>query len=100
VVETNVRALRSREPGSRALDRYEEAARLLTGRPDASIDDGVSWIRETVELLEVPALGALGVRPEQADEVVAKARTASSMKGNPVALTDEELHAILSAAMG
>jgi alcohol dehydrogenase class IV len=100
VLETNVRALRSREPGSRALDRYEEAARLLTGRPDASIDDGVTWIRETVELLEVPALGALGVRPEQVDEVVAKARTASSMKGNPVALTDEELHAILLAAMG
>jgi alcohol dehydrogenase class IV len=82
------------------LDRLEEAARLLTGRPDASIDDGVSWIRETVELLEVRRLGALGLRPDQAAEIVAKARTASSMKGNPVALTDEEPHAILTAAMG
>ncbi len=45
VVEANVRILRSREPGSPALSRYEEAARLLTGRLDASIEDGVAWIR-------------------------------------------------------
>jgi alcohol dehydrogenase class IV len=98
-VETNVRALRAREPSNPALDRYEEAARLLTGRPNASIDDGLAWIRETVELLKVPGLRAVGLRPEQADEVVAKAKTASSMQGNPLLLTDGELHAILTASL-
>ena len=34
-----------------ALDRYAEAARLLTGNPSASIDDGLTWIRETITLL-------------------------------------------------
>jgi alcohol dehydrogenase class IV len=97
-VEMNVRALRARQPTSPALARYEEAARLLTGRAGASIDDGVAWIRETVELLEVPGLAAFGLQPDQADEAVAKAKTASSMQGNPLPLTDDELHAILAAS--
>ena len=98
VVEANVAALRAREPGSPVLDRYAEAARLLTGRPDASVEDGLDWIRETVALLDVPRLGAYGLRPERADEVVAKAAKASSMQGNPVRLTDDELHAVLARA--
>jgi alcohol dehydrogenase class IV len=99
VVETNVRALRARAPSSPALVKYEDAARLLTGRSDASIDDGIAWIRETVELLKVPGLGAFGVKPDHAADLVAKARTASSMQGNPIELTDDELHAIVTSAL-
>ena len=55
VIEANVRALRSGQPGDPALDRYTEAARLLTGSPAASIDDGLAWIGETISLLAVPA---------------------------------------------
>src|SRR5262249_44106637 len=46
VIDANVRALRSARPGSPALYRYTEAARLLTGRPAASIEDGLAWIRD------------------------------------------------------
>jgi len=98
VVEANVRILRSRQPGGPALSRYEEAARLLTGRVNASIEDGVAWISETVSLLDVPGLRAFGLRSEHADEVVAKAAKASSMQGNPVVLSHDELHAVLAAA--
>ncbi len=98
VVEANVRSLRSRQPASPAIARYAEAARLLTGRADASVEDGVAWIRETVTRLNVPGLRALGLRTADADEVVAKAAKASSMQGNPIVLDDEELHAILAAA--
>jgi alcohol dehydrogenase class IV len=98
VVEANVRSLRERQPGSPALGRYQEAARLLSGSPDASIEDGVAWIRETVVLLDVPRLSAFGLRPDHADEVVAKAARASSMQGNPIVLTDDDLHAILAEA--
>jgi alcohol dehydrogenase class IV len=98
-VKTNVRALQEREPANPALRRYEEAARILTGRQDATIDDGIDWIRETVGWLDVPPLGVLGVRPEQADEIVTNARTASSMKFNPITLMDAELHTILDLSM-
>jgi alcohol dehydrogenase class IV len=99
VVEVNVGALRTREPANPALERYAEAARILTGRSDAGVEDGIDWLRETVALLDVPGLAVLGVRPDQADEIVTKARTASSMKYNPITLTDAEVHTILHASM-
>lgn len=98
VVAANVRALRLRRPGDRALERYAQAARLLTGRADASIEDGLDWIRETVALLNVTGLGGFGLRGGMAGEVVAKAAKSSSMQGNPIALDDDELHEILAAA--
>jgi alcohol dehydrogenase class IV len=99
VIEANVRALRSGQPGGPALDRYAEAARLLTGRPAASIDDGLAWIRETVSLLAVPGLAAFGIGPEHADGIAAKAAGSSSMQGNPVALTHRDLCAIVLQAL-
>jgi len=100
VVEANVHALRARDPASIILQRYREAAVLLTGRPGADIEDGIDWIRQTVELLGVPGLGALGVLPGMADEIVTKAGTASSTKGNPIVLTDGELREALDRSFG
>ena len=98
VVAANVAALRARAPDSPALFRYAVAARLLTGRRDAAIEDGIAWLRETVAMLAVPGLGAYGVRAEHADDLVAKAEQASSMQGNPIVLSAGELHSILAAA--
>jgi alcohol dehydrogenase class IV len=99
VIEANVRALRSGQPGGPALDRYAEAAKLLTGRPAASIDDGLTWIRETVSLLDVPGLAAFGVGPQHAGDVAAQAARSSSMQGNPVTLTPGDLRAIVLQAL-
>jgi alcohol dehydrogenase class IV len=99
VVEANVRALRSGQPGAPALDRYTEAARLLTGSPAASIDDGLTWIRETVSQLAVPGLAAFGIGPQHVDDVAAKAARSSSMQGNPVGLTRSDLRAIVLQAL-
>jgi alcohol dehydrogenase class IV len=99
VVEANVRALRSVDPGDPALGRYAEAARLLTGRPTASIEYGVAWIRETIALLAIPTLATFGIGPEHADDVAAKAAASSSMQGNPIALSRSELKAIVLQAL-
>jgi alcohol dehydrogenase class IV len=101
VIEANVRALRSgpvrgdQDP----LDRYAEAARLLTGDPASSIEDGLAWIRGTLAMLQVPGLAAFGLGPQHVGEVAAKALTSSSMQGNPVALSDDDLEAILLQAL-
>ncbi len=100
VVEANVRALHDRDPDSPALDRYAAVARLLTGRDDATVDDAVAWLRETVAALDVPPLGAVGLQPAQYAEVAEKSARSSSMQGNPVALTGDELVAVLQAAGG
>jgi len=96
VIEANLRAL---PPGHPALDRYAEAARLLTGQPAASIQDGLAWIRETLVLLSVPGLAAFGLGSEQADEIAAKAMTSSSMQGNPAVLSRDDLRAALIQAL-
>ncbi|WP_448624366.1 iron-containing alcohol dehydrogenase [Geodermatophilus sp. URMC 64] len=98
VVEANLRALREREPGSAGLRRYAEVARMLTGRDDATVEDAVAWLRETVAALDVPPLAAVGLRPAHHAEVAEKAARSSSMQGNPVRLTAEELVRVLDAA--
>jgi len=99
VIEANVRALRSAPPGSRALDRYAEAAQLLTGKPGASVEDGLAWIGETLTLLGVPGLAAFGLGPEQADAIAAAALASSSMRGNPVPLSQDQLAAVFLEAL-
>ena len=99
VTEANVQALRSGSPGHPALGKYAQAAQILAGDPAAAIEDGLAWIRETVTLLGVPRLEDFGIRPEQADEIAAKAARSSSMQGNPVPLSDDELRAIVMSAI-
>jgi len=99
VIEANMRALRSGTPGSPALDRYAEVARLLTGKPGASVQDGLAWIGETIALLGVPGLAAFGLGPGQADDIAAKAMTSSSMQGNPVPLSQGQLKAVFLEAL-
>ncbi|MGO9078579.1 MAG: iron-containing alcohol dehydrogenase [Streptosporangiaceae bacterium] len=99
VIEANVRALRSGPPGRRALDRYAEAAQLLTGNPAARVEDGLAWIRETTALLAVPGLAAYGIEPRHADDIAAKAARSSSMQGNPVPLTHADLRGICLQAL-
>jgi alcohol dehydrogenase class IV len=96
VLRVNARALAARAPDSPALPRLREVAALVTGRAGASIDDGVAWIAELVAALEVPGLTRHGLTPARVPELVSKARVASSMKGNPLPLTDEELTEITS----
>ncbi len=98
VMEANLRALADRgAPASRA--RYDEVARLLTGDPSATAEDGVAWVASCREELSIPSLGAAGLRESDCERVVSQARLASSMKGNPVELTDAELLGILRAAL-
>lgn len=96
VCKANIRALRQNAP--QALGRYAEVACWLTGRTDASAEDGVVWLQALVGDLAVPGLEAYGLKEALVPEIVAKAAQASSMKGNPVALTRDQLTTILLQA--
>jgi alcohol dehydrogenase class IV len=99
VMNANVRALRQREPDNPVLDRYREIAQILTGATKAKADDGIAWTQHLLADLQIPHLGEYGIRPKDVDVIVAKAQPASSMRGNPIKLTDEELRGILVAAL-
>ena len=99
VMAANVRALHARAPTSPVLARYDEVAKWLTGSDTAKAEDGVAWVRALCTALEVPALSNFGVTAKDIEPVVHKARNASSMKGNPILLTEAELTEILRQAL-
>jgi alcohol dehydrogenase class IV len=95
----NVAGLRARAPQHPALERYATIARLLTGRNDASVEDGIDWVRALCAELGIPALRAWGVTEADLPGVAEKAAKASSMQANPLPLTKEELIAVVRAAL-
>jgi len=99
VMRANVAALRDRAPDSPVLGRYDEVAQLLTGNPNATAATGVSWIEQLCAELQVPPLGAIGMTAADIPDAVAKSRRASSMKPNPIELSDDELTVILERAL-
>ena len=99
VMEINLNALKSRASNPPALGRYDQVARLVTGLPDARSADGIDWIRDLCDRLEIKSLAAYGIEKEDFTDIAAKAQRASSMKGNPVELTEEELLAVLQKAL-
>jgi alcohol dehydrogenase class IV len=98
VMAANIAALRAQAPESPFLDRYREVACLLTGRPDARVDEGVDGVRRLVERLGLPGLADLGLKKSLLGEAVAKAGRASSMRGNPIVLDAHALESILNTA--
>jgi alcohol dehydrogenase class IV len=98
VCEANVQALQRRAADSPALARYDEIAQLLTGTTTAKAVDGVAWVQELCEALKVPPLTEFGLKEQDFPTVVAKSQKSSSMKGNPITLTDDELMEILKRA--
>jgi alcohol dehydrogenase class IV len=99
----NITALTERVPESVALAKYAQAGRILADQTE-SIRDGaarvalVDTLHDMVERLEVPSLSTFEMRHEQIPAVVADS-PGSSMRTNPVALTEAELMAVLEAAL-
>jgi alcohol dehydrogenase class IV len=99
VMEVNIWAMQRRDTRNPALDRYAEVARLLTGSEDATPVHGVAWVRRLCADLGIIGLGALGLDEANLPDLADKASAASSMRGNPVELTRDELLFILRRAL-
>jgi alcohol dehydrogenase class IV len=99
VMEANINALKARQPDHPALGRYAEIAQILTGRRDATAQEGVDRTRELVDSLKIPRLSRYGMRAEDFLEAVQKTQKASSFKGNPILLNEKELTNILEQAL-
>ena len=98
-IAQNIEALRERAPEHPSLRKYREVARILTGVVDAEPEDGVVWVRGLCQDLNIPSLRTYSLDRSQIPELVAKAAQASSMKANPLPLTDAELTRIIEQAL-
>ena len=99
VMEMNIKALQMREPQSPALARYREAARIVTAKAAAEPSDGINWIQNISSRLKLPPLADYQITEAEFPLLIEKAQAASSMKGNPIQLTEEELLKILQQAL-
>ncbi len=99
VMEINARALRERKPEGEALRRYDKVAALLTGKKEAGARNGIDWVTELCQALQIPGLRAYGVTESDCATLVEEAARASSTKANPIALTNEELTEALERSL-
>ncbi len=94
----NIESMLSREPDNQALAKYVLIAELLCekrfSKPklayDALVDLLATWTKE----LNLPRLSHYGLTESGLDHVIANCR-GSSMKTNPIVLTDEEIGRVL-----
>ncbi len=89
------RATRQRQPEGEFLRRCAQVAQWLTGRPEARAEDGVAWLRDLCRDLEVRPLSDYGITGADLPSLVERAKQTSSMRGNPVSLTDDEIGEIV-----
>jgi alcohol dehydrogenase class IV len=95
----NIRALKRDSSRGEAYERYETVARILTGRADAAAEDGAAWVGELCRDLDIPSLRSYGVCESDVGVLVEKASKASSMKGNPIVLSPDELSEVITLAL-
>ena len=110
-MEGNIAALKARqktelseiqrEDCERKLRRHEMLSGLLLicKRKGDAATDGVEWLRQLSRDLKIPPLRTYGISEADVPLLCEKAAVASSMKANPVVLTNDELAAILRAAL-
>ncbi|MDH5764418.1 MAG: iron-containing alcohol dehydrogenase [Gammaproteobacteria bacterium] len=100
--DLNIRAMLCREANNPALDKYAVLGDLLSvtthNNKHASWEVLCSILQDWTRQLELPRLSGFGVEESGLDHIVAHAR-GSSMKTNPIVLTDDELRQLLIARL-
>ncbi len=80
-------------------ERFADAGLLLTQNQEARGDRIATFLSDLTRRLQIPRLSSFGIAETDLPDIAAKAAQASSMKGNPVTLSQEELIRILEEAL-
>lgn len=80
-------------------ERFEAASRLILNDDEGSPEKAATFLKELSLRLKIPTLGSFGITHQDLPEIATKAAQSSSMKGNPVPLSHEELLDILRQAL-
>jgi alcohol dehydrogenase class IV len=95
VMEENLSAIINRNPGHRVLERFDLIGKILCEEPTAKASDAVNWIREFCNHAKIPKLSFYGLTELKLNIIIENSMRSSSMKGNPIALSMDELRNIL-----
>ena len=99
----NIAAMRAREPDNPALEKYARIAGLLCHTSFTSREQAWEALLELLDdwtaRLQLPTLDDYGITPGDFAHIVTHAR-GSSMKTNPIVMTDEEISSVLEQRCG
>ena len=95
VMLANITALLERSPEHPSLARYAQIGRLLSGDSKASMNEGIQWVQAFCSHAHIKPLSTYGLTEDQFPGIIERANKASSMKGNPITLSEAELRNIL-----
>lgn len=98
VMKKNIELLGEKEEGKAYIKRYKDIAIWITGNPQAVPEDIVEYLESLKRELKIPSLSDIGIRKDDYSKIVEKAQKSSSMKGNPIRLSPEEMIDILNLA--
>lgn len=94
----NIQGMLTREPTNKALAKYLHVAEILCQKrfidPQAAYNTLIDLLAQWTNELALPRLSHYGLQEAALDKVIANCR-GSSMKTNPIVLTDEEIRRIL-----
>jgi len=82
-----------------AKAKFEAASRLLLDDETTTPESAADYLKALTRRLKIPGLCSHGIQETDLEEIATKAAQSSSMKGNPVALSHEELLSILNQAL-
>jgi alcohol dehydrogenase class IV len=94
-MQINMEALVKREIANPVREKFRELAVILTGRMNAQESDLIEWSRDICGELGIRSLSSLGINRSEFANICEKAAASSSMKWNPIILTQDELKKIL-----
>lgn len=95
----NIEVMQARDPSHPALAKYARVGKLFGGDDGDALETLVSALDAWTDVMQLPLLSTLGVDEADFPRIVAHCR-GSSMKTNPVVLTDSEVERILQARIG
>lgn len=81
-----------------SIEKFHELGRILTANSKAAAPDGIEWVERMIQKLQIPRLSSFEFDSSLFPSLVEKAKSSSSMKGNPVVLGEDELYEILNTA--
>lgn len=99
VFRANYQRVREDSANKHMQERFDEVGQVLTGNLNASGEDAIEFLQNLCRQLSIPGLASYGLTESDFAEIIPKARKASSMKGNPVELSEAELEGILKKAL-
>jgi alcohol dehydrogenase class IV len=103
VMAANVRTLRQADAAHPHLTRYASVGRALLDDPamadEPAIEGGIDFVRHLCRELNIPGLRQFGLSEARVPVIANLARKSSSMRYNPIQLSDDDLSAILERAL-